>query len=140
MRSNKVLSFRSPRGGQDRVRARSKPLPIICVGRESGILRSRLHVIQESSDLAVSSISPEEADRWVQRGESRLWVFCPSVELPRLVYVACRVLRFSPQSRLILLEGAQRIGFERSLFHLVIRQAEGTDAFMDALTRLANAA
>jgi hypothetical protein len=140
MRSNNVLYFRSPRIGQDRAHVRSRPLPIICVGSDSGILRSRQNAIQSQSDLAVSSMTPEEADRWIRRTEPHVWVFCYTVELPRLVYLACRILRFSPQSRLILLEGAHRIGFEGTLFHLIVRRADGTDAFLEALTHLATAA
>jgi hypothetical protein len=140
MRSDNVIRFRSPWGGHDRAHVRSTPLPIICVGRDPGILRLRLNFIQLHSDLAVRSLTPEEADRWIHRPEPHVWVFCYTVELPRLVYLACRILRFSPESRLTLIEGAHRIGFESTLFHLVIRRADGTDAFLEGLIHLATAA
>lgn len=140
MRSNKVVGFRPVRTGRGPVPVRSVPRSIISVGSDPELLRLREQVICSQSTLSVRSMTPEEAGSWSARAEPHVWVFCHTVELPRLVYLACRVLRFSPQSRLILLEGTQRIGFESSLFHLIIRPSDGANGFLEALTNLSVAA
>lgn len=137
MNTDQISSFRGPRIRTDRVQLRSTPLSIISVGRDAEILRLRQEVICGRSDLSVRSFSPEEAEPWTHRPEPHLWIFCYTVELPRLVYLSCRVLRFSPESKLLLLEGRQRTGFEASLFHQVLRRTEGEGPFLDALERLA---
>jgi hypothetical protein len=140
MRSEKVVSFRSARTGKDRAPVRPAPRSIISVGKDPELLRLRQQVIKSQSNLSVRSMTPEEADAWTTRPEPHVWVFCHTVELPRLVYLACRVLRFSPESRLILLEGRQRIGFESSLFHTVLRPSDGVEGFLEALMNLSVAA
>jgi hypothetical protein len=139
MRSDKVLSFRSSRTGKDRVPARSTPRSIISVGKDPELLRLREKVIGSQSSLSIHSMTPREADSWSARTEPHLWVFCHTVELPWLVYLACRVSCFSPESRLILLEGTQRIGLESSLFHLIVRPTDGVDGFLEAVTSLSMA-
>lgn len=140
MRSRNLVGIRSARTGRDRAPVRSAPRSIISVGNDPELLRLRQQVISSQSSLSVYSLSPDEAAPWSARTEPRLWVFCHTVELSRLVYLACRVLRFSPESRLILLEGNQRIGFESSLFHIVLRPSDGVERFLDAVTTLAVAA
>jgi hypothetical protein len=140
MRSDNLVSFRSVRTGTDRAPVRSAPRSIISIGRDPDLLRLRQEVIGSRSGLLIRSMSPDEADPWSARPEPHLWVFCHTVELQRLVYLACRVLRFSPESRMILLEGSQRIGYESSLFHLVVRPSDGVEGFLDAVTNLSVAA
>jgi hypothetical protein len=115
-------------------------LAIVSVGRDPEILRQRQDFIRSQANLAIHSITPEEADAQSHRNEPHLWVFCHTIELPRLVYLACRVLRFSPDSRLILLEGQHRVGFESSLFHSVIRPRDGAEVFLKAVAQLSAAA
>lgn len=136
MRSENVLGFRTARNSRGCAPVRPAPRSVISVGRNPELLRLRQEIISSNSKLSVHSMTPDEADPWSARNEPRLWVFCHTVELPRLVYLACRVLRFSPESRMILLEGRQRIGFESSLFHLVLRPADGVEGFLDAVTNL----
>ena len=140
MRSDDALSVRAARATKGYAPVPTAPRTIICVGRNPEILRRRQEMISSQLSLAVHSVTPEEADAWSARTEPRLWVFCHTVELPRLAYLACRVLRFSPESRLILLEGDQRIGFESSLFHLVLRPSDGVKRFLDAVSALSAAA
>jgi hypothetical protein len=140
MPSNNVVGFPSVGTGKDRAPVRSAARSIISVGNDRELLRLRHQIIRSRSSLSVQSMSPDEADSWSARGEPHLWVFCHTVERPRLVYLACRILRFSPESRLILLEGAEHLGFESSLFHLVIRPSDGVDGFLEALTNLSVAA
>jgi hypothetical protein len=140
MRSDKVLGFHSVRTRKDHAPVRQAPRSIVLVGRDQELLRLRQQAIRSQSSLEVHSLAPEEADSWSARTQPHLWVFCHTVELPRLVYLACRVLRFSPESRLILIEGRQRIGFESSLFHRILRPSDGPGGFLDAVSDLSAAA
>jgi hypothetical protein len=140
MRSDNVLRFGSPQTGRDRAPVRSAPRSILSVGNDAELLHLRQQLISSQSSLSVRSLSPIEAGPWSGRKEPYLWVFCYTVSLADLVYLACRVLRFSPESRLILLEGSQRIGFEASLFHLVLRPTDGVREFLEAVTHLSVAA
>lgn len=139
MGSDKAISIRIPRVRSDSVHVRSTPLRILSVGRDPAILQLREQVICSRSDLSVRSLTPEEADTWTQRPNPHLWIFCHTLETRTLVYLACRVLRFSPESRLLLLHGGQRIGFEASLFHKVIRPVSGEEVFLDTLAAMATA-
>jgi hypothetical protein len=136
MRSERGVGFRSARTGRDFAPARSALQSIISVGRDPELLRLREQAILRQSSLSIRSMTPDEAAEWSGRPEPRLWIFCHTVEQPRLVNLACKVLRFSPESRLILLEGPQRIGFESSLFHLVVRPSDGVDGILEAVNSL----
>lgn len=101
------------------------PLPVISVGRDRGLLSARKRLM-EKSGLSVQSVSPEEAERLVRDGCSRLWVFCASVEISTLIFLASSIRRHSPESRLVLVEREAAAGIEESLFHRVMDgQASG---------------
>lgn len=132
MQNKKILEFHT----RDR-RPRPTPLAIISVGRDPEILRRRENVLSSQSGLSVRSLTPEEADKWARSPEPRLWIFCSSIELPRLVHLASMVRRHSPSSRLLLMEGARASGFELQLFHKAIPPLEGPDFLLDTVNHLA---
>jgi hypothetical protein len=139
--SRRVLEFKVPcTGGRDNIHIRSAPLSIISVGRDSGILRCREEAISSRSDLKVRSMDPEQAESWSRRVDPHLWIFCSTVELPRLAYLACSVRRYSPGSKLLLIEAGRQTGFERLLFQKVIGPAEGLETLLNAITDLSLAA
>jgi hypothetical protein len=111
---------------------------IVSVGSDPEILRLRHEMIARHSDVQIRSITPEEAETWTQRSEPHLWVFCHSVELTRLLFLACSIRRFSPGSRLLLLSGARSPSSEMGLFHQVIRPIDGVEmeAFLDHLSEM----
>lgn len=139
MESGYVLEF--PRAGsrQDTICARTSPLPILSVGRDAELLLSRERIIRHHSDLSIRSISPEEAESWARSEKARLWIFCGSIEVSRLVYLACSVRRYSRQSRLVL-DCLRTPGFERSLFDCIVRSGREEDALLEAVSRLVLAA
>ncbi len=104
-------------------------LPVFSVGRDVELLSARENALANTG-IAVHSLIPEQAEPAARESCPRLWVFCASVEIPTLVFLACRIRRHSPGSRLVLLERDSPAGVEASLFHRVIdRQGD-----MDALT------
>lgn len=125
---------------KDKVGVRNSPLSIFSVGRDKELLRLRERSIASRSDLQVRSFSPEEAEAPARGPGAHLWVFCSSVELPRLVYLACSIRRYSPDSRLLLLKNSRQSGFEDSLFHWVLPASDGIEALLDAISTLAVAA
>ena len=80
---------------------------------------------------------PEEAEKLARDSEPHLWIFCSTIELPRLVHLACTIRRNSPSSRLLLMEGSRRPGFELSLFHKAIPPLEGPDFLLNTVSHLA---
>lgn len=137
MQPQKVVDIRRPSAPNVPARVGSAPLSVLSVGRDPEILRRRERVIASQSDLSVRSLTPEEAERWARSPEARLWIFCSTIELPRLVHLACCVRRYSPASRLLLMEGARAPGFELSLFHRAIPPLEGPDFLVNAVSHLA---
>jgi hypothetical protein len=133
MQNKKVLKFRTPETSPKL----PAPLTIISVGRDPEILRRRENVLSSQSEFSVRSLMPEEAEQWARSPEPRLWIFCSSIELPRLVHLASSVRRHSPSSRLLLMEGARRPGFELQLFHQAIPPLEGPDFLLNAVSHLA---
>jgi hypothetical protein len=97
----------------------SLPLPVISVGRDRSLLVFRQHALDEAG-IAARTMLPEEAERLVHDPHPRVWVFCASIEISTLIYLACTVRRNSPGSRLLLVERCDVAGIERSLFHQVI--------------------
>jgi hypothetical protein len=126
-----------PSGLQDARCARSSPLPILSVGRDAEILRRRERVLVSRSTLSIRSVNPKEAEATARSSAPHLWIFCSTIELPQLVYLACSVRRYCPASRLLLLQGSRPPGFEVSLFHQVLAPGEDTDVFLDTISRLA---
>jgi hypothetical protein len=136
MSTQKVLEFRSATKSQEQFQAQPSPQAILSVGRNMGILRRRERVIAAQSGLPVQSMTPEEANKWTRSEEPHLWIFCSTIELSMLVHLACAVRRYSPRSRLLLMEGKRPPGFEAALFHWAIKPLEGPEILLDAVTHL----
>ncbi|MGC2635587.1 MAG: hypothetical protein WA294_00300 [Acidobacteriaceae bacterium] len=101
------------------------------------LLQSREEIILSRSDLRIRTLTPEDAETPARDTDPRVWIFCSSIELPKVVYLACSIRRYSPASRLLLIKKVERPAFEDSLFHRVIPAAEGIDSFLDAISSLA---
>jgi len=85
-------------------------------------------------------MTPEEAEALARGRTPHLWIFCNSVEIAKLVYLACSIRLYSPDSRLLRLKGALHSSFEDSLFHWILPASEGIDSFLQAVSTLAVAA
>jgi hypothetical protein len=133
MQTKKVLEFRQ----RDRSQTNATPLTIFSVGRDPEILRRREAVLSSQSHLSVRSLTPEDAEKWARSPEPHVWIFCSTIELPRLVHLASTVRRHSPSSRLLLMEGARQPGFELQLFHKAIPPLEGPDFLLSTVSTLA---
>lgn len=123
----RLLAFRSPRQ------------PVFSVGRNLHLLSARQSALH-SNGMLVSSVSPEQASAFVRETAPRVWVFCCTVEMPTLAYLACSVRRYSPLSRLLLIEGETPAGIETCLFHRVIGGQSSTDVLVATVRDLALAA
>jgi hypothetical protein len=107
------------------------------VGRDKALLQSREEIILSRSDLRIRTLTPEDAETPARAADPRVWIFCSSIELPKVVYLACSVRRYSPASRLLLIKKADRPAFEDSLFHRATSAGEGIESFLDAISCLA---
>jgi hypothetical protein len=116
------------------------PLSIFSIGRDRELLRQRERIIAGRSELRVRSLSPEEAEAPARGTTPHLWIFCNSVELAKLVYLASSIRRYSAGSRLLRLKGSLQSSFEDSLFHWVLPASEGIEPFLKAVSTLAVAA
>lgn len=132
-----LVTMQNPATAHDRVHVRSSPLEVYSVGRNREILRRREGVIAGRSELLVRSFSPEEAEKFVRDTEARLWIFCHTIDLGRLIHLACCVRRYSPASRLVLMRGAHEPGFEKSLFHQIVPALDGPESLIDVVSHLA---
>lgn len=136
MEHKQVLEFKKPAALRNRHLHRA-PLGIISVGRDPEVLRRRECILTSDSGLSIRSIMPEEAEKWARSPDPHLWIFCSTIELPRLVHLACTVRRHSPASRLLLMVGSRAPGFEVSLFHKAIPPLEGPDFLLNTVSHLA---
>lgn len=62
-------------------------LPIMCVGNVPALLELRANVIR-STGLLVQSFSPEQAEEIVRSSEHRVWIFCNTLEIGPLIFLA----------------------------------------------------
>lgn len=115
---------------------RTEPRPIISVGRDTKLLSLREKAITGASDLAVQSLAPEDADAVLRRSGPALWIFCQTIEFPRLIFLAWSVRRSNPEHKLLLLQGARPVTIERSLFHQVLPPAHSMESLLDAISDL----
>lgn len=136
MNLSNVLEFPHVTSHQDRICARSSPLSIFSVGRDLELLCRREQAIRQHSQLSIRSMSPEEAENWARSEKARLWIFCGSIEIARVVYLACSVRRYSRHSRLVL-DSPRPSGFEGSLFDCIVRSGSGTEVLLEAVSRFA---
>ena len=112
-------------------------MPVISVGRDLILLKLREQILSEVN-VAICSFSPEEAESEARSSQPRLWVFCNTIEFTQLIYLACNVRCFSPNSRLLLLPGIRPVGSEARLFHRILDPDEGIDEMLRAITRLSS--
>lgn len=136
-KDNVVIAMQSPAATRDRVHVRTCPMEIYLVGSDPQILRRRERMLAGCSQLSVRSLNPDEAEKFVRDAAGRLWIFCQTVDLARLVHLACCVRRHSPESRLVLMRGRRAAGFEKSLFHQVVPTLDGPESLIDAVSHLA---
>jgi hypothetical protein len=132
MSSPKVLSFKTPFGAGPM----PKPHAVISVGRNGEVLRLREGLLS-SRGRPVQSLTPEQAETEAHSADPHVWIFCSSVELFQIVYLACSIRRYSPESRLLLFEDLRLAGFEGALFHKVLKSADGPNALLTALDEMA---
>ncbi|HTW46848.1 MAG TPA: hypothetical protein VMD92_02805 [Acidobacteriaceae bacterium] len=137
METKNAIAMQSPAAARDLVHVRPSPLEVISAGRDREILRRRERAIAGRSQLAVRSLTPEEAEKFVRDAEARLWIFCYTIDLGRLVHLACCVRRYSPASRLVLMRGRREPGFEATLFHRIVPALEGPESLIEAVSQLA---
>jgi hypothetical protein len=137
MEDEEVVMLQSPAAGRDRAHVRACPREIYSVGSDREILRRRERMLAGRSQLSVRSMLPDEAEKQVRDAEPRLWIFCHTIDLARLVHLAGCVRRHSPESRLVLTRGRRAPGFEQSLFHQIVPALEGPESLIDAVSHLA---
>ena len=134
MDMGELLHF--PARTRDKVHAGSALLSILSVGRNREILVRREVLIRSRFDLVIRSLMPEEAEGEARGAKEYLWIFCSTVELPKLMSLAHTVRDANSKSRLILAQEKHRAGFEVALFHRVVAMSEGIEAFLDAVNAL----
>jgi hypothetical protein len=96
----------------------------------------REDLIVSRSGLRVRSVTPEQAEMSAHSSGARLWIFCFSIENPKLVYLACTVRRYSERSRLLLIRGSRPPSFEEALFHRTIPNCDEPQDFLEAISAL----
>jgi hypothetical protein len=96
----------------------------------------RLRAI-EGAGIPARTCSPEQAEGLAHDTCPRVWIFCGSVEMDTLVYLAGSLRRYSPQSRLLLLEWNAPAGVEGALFHRVLDETENSDILTQAVREAA---
>jgi hypothetical protein len=113
-------------------------LSILSVGRDREILERRERMIAGRSDLTVRSMPPEEAEANARDPRKRLWIFCSTVELPKLMYLASSIRRYSPNSRLLVVDRYQLPRFALTLFHRSVCAFDEVDTLLEAVSQMAN--
>ena len=108
------------------------PLPVISVGRDLKLLAERQHALDDGG-IPACTMLPQEAERLAHDDHPRVWIFCASIELSTMIYLACAIRRNSPGSHLLLIERGVAAGLERSLFHQVIRPESRLDQLTAAV-------
>jgi hypothetical protein len=111
-------------------------LPVISVGNDRGLLSIREAVIR-SIGLSARSMTSEQAEATARSPECHVWVFCSSIELGQLVHLATTIRRCSPNSKLLLLEGAREAGPEAVLFEKIFDSPGRIETMLESVKRLA---
>jgi hypothetical protein len=122
---------------RDDLLARNLPLSVILIGRDRSLLRFREKAIRETSDLSVQILDPDSAEATARSAIPHLWIFCSRLDISRIVYLACSIRRYSPDSRLLLIKNSMKDGFEDFLFHWIGCAADGIDPLLSAVSTLA---
>jgi hypothetical protein len=105
---------------------------VLSVGRDRRQLMVR-QAAMERRGIAVHSLLPEQAEFPAHDGKPRTWVMCGSVEEATLVFLACTIRRYSPVSRLFLVEWMRAAGAERCLFHRVLDRDTDEETLAEAI-------
>lgn len=111
---------------------RRSPWPVMSVGRDRLLLMNRQSAM-ERRGIGVQSLSPEQAEFPAHDGKPRVWVLCGSIEEASLVFLACTIRRYSPVSRLFLVEWTLPSGAEKCLFHRVLDREVDEGALAEAI-------
>lgn len=114
------------------------PLPVICVGRDLRLLAVRQHALDDAG-IPARTMLPQDAERVVHDDRPRVWIFCASIEMSTMIYLACAIRRNSPGSHLLLMERCEPAGIERSLFHQVICRDSRLEQLTAAVRRYLSA-
>lgn len=113
---------------------------VFLIGRDRTLLSRRERVLQDAG-WQVRTLSPEEAAEQAHSTDPRLWIFCgSSIELASIIYLACSIRRYSPASRLVLVEKDASTGIESSLFHRVVDCKAGAHLLAAVIDGMAPAA
>ncbi len=131
-----LLPSRTPAPPDFEKRVVSQPTEIISVGSDRELLRLRERLLHRVG-RCILSMPPENAEIESHSAKTRLWLFCNTVDLDELLYLASNVRRYSPGSRLLLLEGVRPVRFEAPLFHRVLEATDGIDTLLAAVSELA---
>jgi len=111
-------------------------LPIVSVGNDRRLLELREKLISRTG-LPVRSLTPEEAEDVAHSPDSHLWVFCRTVEMGSLIYLASAVRRHSPNSKLLLLEGPWPVGSAAILFQRILDPTRSIDLLLTTIIEMA---
>jgi hypothetical protein len=109
---------------------------VISVGKDKQILHMRAKLLIHGG-YSVRSMAPEDAETDARSPTRCVWIFCSSVDLAQLIYLACSIRRYSHSSRLLLIEGSRPIKFEAALFHRVLKDEDGGSTLIAAVSEMA---
>jgi len=115
------------------------PLPVVCVGYDTGLLRLRESLIQHAGYPVSSVLVGDAVTAAKARHSPCVWVFCHTVWICDTVHLASTVRRHSPEDKLMLLTKPHGAGSEAVLFHSVLSQQAGVESFLNALASLSRA-
>ena len=131
---NNLIAWKTSRLAERQ--SRGELLPIISVGDDETLLALREKIIK-GKGYSVLSLTSVEAELIAHSSEPHLWVFCSTIDLGQLAYLACAVRRQSPRSLLLLLAGARPVGCEAALFQRVLSPIDGVDELLETIGELA---
>lgn len=94
-------------------------MPVYSVGRDQVLLHLRQHAMDEAA-IPARTLTPEQAEAFIHDAQPRLWIFCASIDTASLVYLSSSIRRYSPESRLLLVEYGLASGSEAALFHRLL--------------------
>lgn len=130
-----VLDFARQAAREEREREGLFGRLVISIGEDEALLKLRELVLRHNG-YSVASLGVDQAASQSKSTEPNLWIFCSSVEFSNLLYLASNVRRYSPGSKLLLLEGTRGVGVEGTLFHGVLPATGGVDVMLKTIREL----
>ena len=127
-----LRELRGPMSARQSVIPSRRPWPVLSVGRDRALLLDRQAAMGKRG-IGIHSLMPEQAEFPAHDGKLRTWVMCGSIEEATLVFLACTIRRYSPGSRLFLVEWLRPATAEKCLFHRVLDRDAGEDALAAAI-------